>query len=138
MGWCWCTVFNTTLYSINSIKTTNSSVCKFFSDATQGRGWGIPKSGMVVPKLKQPYTYVANINSIKKNNSSVSNLEWLCQRLNNYTPMLPTLTTLKQPILVYPNMEWSCQRCASIVVALYGMLSRGGGGGCPISIPHYT
>ena len=90
--------FNTTLYDINSIKTTNSSVSKkkFVSPdlqvpksemvvSTLCQHWyfasinsitttnsSVSKSGMIVPTLKQPCTSVASINSIKTINFSVS------------------------------------------------------------------
>ena len=74
--------------SINSIKTTDSSVSK---------------SEMVVPTLKQPYTNIASINNIETTNFSVY-----------------------KSGMVVPTLY---QHWASIVVAVYRMLSKGGGGG---------
>ena len=83
----------------------------------------VPKSSMAVPTLKQPYTNVANINSIKTFRVS----KFPCLQIY-VSPKCLCLRNFPVSIsgMVVPTL---CQRCTSVVVLVYGMPPKGGGWG---------
>ena len=106
----------------------------------------VPKSGMVLPTLKQPntnVTFTALRHSVSPKNFFV--LKFPCLQIwNSFANIKTTINQcciysiktfrvtkkfLCHQILVSPNLKWSCQRCTSVVVPVYGMLPRGGGWG---------